>query len=413
MQIYIRRDNEEFGPYSREAALEYLKQGIFKTLDDACYAGMTEWKTVGELLGIAVVAKPGRGGAPRNATQITEFNPSWVESAVHREPRKPRKKGAFMLVLNLALVLIVVAAAYARWSTGSHLGRYYLAIVSDEIAKLANEAQDKIAAPAAAPASAPTPAPAPAAPAIAKVPAAASSSTPELAAAATPAPVAAAIPAPATASSPAPAASAMPAPVAALPSAPDAASSPALTAASPAASTPALAVASTPAPAAASPPDASSTPALAVAPVATSAPAVAATPAPPVVSAPAPPKPFDPADLAGIPSAWPKTLRLKQAVVFPVVINSQVAGSVTVPPGTPVTMTGIQGDQLTLQYQGQTQTLPWKETDIAEQVAKAASVAPPAPSVPAAPATAPATAWPPASAPGATASAAAGTPLGN
>jgi hypothetical protein len=135
-----------------------------------------------------------------------------------------------------------------------------------------------------------------------------------------------------------------------------------------------------------------------------------------VVSAPAPPKPFDPADLAGIPSAWPRTLRLKQAAVFPVVIDSQVAGSVTVPPGTVVNLTGIQGDQLTLQYQGQTQTLPWKETDIAERVAKASSVAPSAPSVPAAqaaPAAAPTTAWPPASAPGATASAASGTPLGN
>lgn len=107
---------------------------------------------------------------------------------------------------------------------------------------------------------------------------------------------------------------------------------------------------------------------------------------------------------------------MKQAAVFPVVIDSQVAGSVTVPPGTVVNLTGIQGDQLTLQYQGQTQTLPWKETDIAERVAKASSVAPSAPSVPAAqaaPAAAPTTAWPPASAPGATASAASGTPLGN
>jgi len=84
-------------------------------------------------------------------------------------------------------------------------------------------------------------------------------------------------------------------------------------------------------------------------------------------------KPFDPADLASNPAAWPKTLILKQAVVFPAVYNSQVVGSVTALPGTVVKLVNIQGNQLTVDYQGGTQTLFWQLTDIAQEAAKAAA----------------------------------------
>jgi hypothetical protein len=368
MQIYIRRGNEEFGPYSREAALEYLRQGIFKALDDACYAGMTEWKPVGELLGISD-SKPGRGPARRTATQITEFNPSWTRTSVHRQPRGSGRHSPFMIFLNGALILIVATVAFIRWGNGSHVARHYLAAISGEFAKLANGSTDNNGAPT----------PATAAPVTAKPPLAAEAPSPTAAAASTPAPeatptlVAASTPAlaaePAAASTPALEAAATPAATAAMTPAPEAASAPALAAATPAP------------PVSASTPEAAASPAPALAASPAPALAAASTPASPAAaSAPAQPKPFDPADLAGNPSAWPKTLKLKQAAVFPVLINSQVVGSVTVPPGTLVTLVSMQGDQLTLQYQGETQTLSWQQTDIEEQVAKTAIPAPATPS---------------------------------
>lgn len=112
-------------------------------------------------------------------------------------------------------------------------------------------------------------------------------------------------------------------------------------------------------------------------PVATQAPAVL----PAAASTPAPPKPFAIADLAANPGAWPKSLRLKQSVTFPAVYNSQVVGSAAVPAGTAVNLQNIQGDQLVLEYQGGTQKVPWKLTDLEETVGSApvAPAATPAP----------------------------------
>lgn len=132
--------------------------------------------------------------------------------------------------------------------------------------------------------------------------------------------------------------------------------------------TPAKPVASLPLKAptpAAQPPSASSTPAPAVV-AATPEPVVAATPAP----APAAPKPFDPADLAASPNAWPKKVRLKQAVIFSALYNGQVVGSVQADAGTPVDLVSIAGDQVTVSFNGSPQTLQWKLTDLEEEAVK-------------------------------------------
>jgi hypothetical protein len=382
MEIYIMRDNHEFGPYSREAALEYVKQGIFETLDQACYAGMTEWKTVGELLGINGDSKPGRGPVLGSANKITEFNPTWVHTNGPRR-RKPGSgvKTAFMILLNGILILIVATAAYVRWGGGSRMVRRCLYAMSVELAKLANAGlEDKS-----------TPAPATAGPEVAKAPpaAAAPEVAPGTAGAASP------VPALAAASSPAAAAASTSTLAPAAASSPVAASSPAAVAAS----TPVLAAASAPAGAAESTPASAvtSAPALAVASAPAStpnsaaspvpAPAAASTPAQAPAAAPTPaqPQPFDITVLAGNPSAWPKKVKLKQAVIFPALYNSQVVGSVTAPAGTSVNLVNIQGDQLILDYNGGTQTLSWKQTDIEEEAAKAGGlVAPPTAEAPAA-----------------------------
>jgi len=114
MQIYIHRDNEDFGPYSQEAVVEYLKQGVFKETDYACYAGMSKWKTLKELLGNST-SSPGRGprgaksGGMRGSTQI----PAGKGSGKGGE-----KKRTGMIVLNLFLVALVIIAAYIRFGSG-------------------------------------------------------------------------------------------------------------------------------------------------------------------------------------------------------------------------------------------------------------------------------------------------------
>jgi len=270
MQIYIRRNNEDFGPYSREAALEYVKQGIFQACDYACYAGMSEWKTVSELLGIASVSGPAK--APPTAASNRTRTPSPTSNTRHPALLRSmsgqvvvKKKGG-MIALNAVLVFLVVAGIYIRMGGGGEKGQRMLAAISGLFSRPSEE----------------------------------------------------------------------------------------------------------PAPAFVAPAPVISAPVIEKAPAATVAPAAA----PVAASTPAPPKPFDPADLAANPGAWPKTLKLKAATDFPAAFNGQIVGSVSVPAGTEVKLVNIQGDQLIVDYQGGTQKLSWKLTDIEEEAAKAGPVAP-------------------------------------
>jgi hypothetical protein len=303
MQIYIHRNKENFGPYSREVLLEYIKRGIFEGKDSASYAGTSDRRTVSELLGLAGDSGKGRKTAPIAATR-----------RMRKAAPAPAKRN-FMIGLNLALVALVAAGLYLRLNGGGDAGRRIHAAVQALATSPAPVTAPAVSAPAV---TAPMEAPAPV-PVLAKT---------------APAPV-----------------------IAPAPSVP----------AQPATAAPAIANA------------AASTPSAAPAPVIanTAPPTPSAAPAP-AVTAPAPEKPFDPADLAGNPTAWPRIVHLKEPVSFPAVLNAQVVGSVTVPAGSEAQLVDIQGDQLTLNYQGGTQKLSWKLTDIAEQAARIAQAVPPA-----------------------------------
>jgi hypothetical protein len=80
--------------------------------------------------------------------------------------------------------------------------------------------------------------------------------------------------------------------------------------------------------------------------------------------------------LAGIPATWPKTLKLKQPVNFPAVFNGQIVGNVVVPAGAEVKLVDVEGEVLTVDYQGGTQKMSWKLTDLGDEAAKSAPVAP-------------------------------------
>ena len=52
MNIYVSRDGQTFGPYTREQANQFIGTGQLLATDFALYEGESEWKSLGVLLGI-------------------------------------------------------------------------------------------------------------------------------------------------------------------------------------------------------------------------------------------------------------------------------------------------------------------------------------------------------------------------
>lgn len=127
---------------------------------------------------------------------------------------------------------------------------------------------------------------------------------------------------------------------------------------------------------------ASATPAksaeLAVAPVAAAPIAAASTPAASVPTTNAATAPnlapgasgstVDLTALSANPREWPKNVALKEPVEFPIVFNGRMAGSVRLPAGTTVSLLALRTNQMQVQYQGSTKTIPAKSTDLVERV---------------------------------------------
>jgi hypothetical protein len=59
---------------------------------------------------------------------------------------------------------------------------------------------------------------------------------------------------------------------------------------------------------------------------------------------------------------------LTTRVSFPVVLNGRVAGSVTMPGGTPVKFAGVMGSKVRIEYQGGVQTVSPKATDLEQRL---------------------------------------------
>ena len=54
MNVYIYRDDEQFGPYSLAEVQAYLDAGNFAPIDSAWYEGGTEWTTISNIPGIVI-----------------------------------------------------------------------------------------------------------------------------------------------------------------------------------------------------------------------------------------------------------------------------------------------------------------------------------------------------------------------
>lgn len=109
-------------------------------------------------------------------------------------------------------------------------------------------------------------------------------------------------------------------------------------------------------------------------PVAASA-APAATPVQKAVAAAAPvvyaaptPRPFSLAELSADRASWPRTVVLKKAAKFPIVMNGRNVGSAKVPAGTVVRLDAIHGDGLVVEFQGNAQTIRADQTNLKSQI---------------------------------------------
>ena len=140
MQIYIHRDDQDYGPYSPEMARDYVSQGVFTMADWAWHEGTTEWKQLAEMLETfqpLTMAPPPAPPAPARQFQTAG---TIRKSMISRDLGAPeKKKSGFMIALNLALVLMVIAAAYVRFGGGGGMAQHWLAELREEFAHLSGK----------------------------------------------------------------------------------------------------------------------------------------------------------------------------------------------------------------------------------------------------------------------------------
>lgn len=82
MNIYVSRDGETFGPYSDEQARQFLLSGQLLGSDYALYEGESEWKTLGDLLGVTqqtipldqLPQSPGQSSQPKQKKSSKKEN---------------------------------------------------------------------------------------------------------------------------------------------------------------------------------------------------------------------------------------------------------------------------------------------------------------------------------------------------
>jgi hypothetical protein len=136
MEIYVYRENEQFGPYPPEIILEYLRQGVFQESDLAWQVGQTDWKPVGEMLGLTPANRSKAKAMAFAGPQVLPSAPSQPSiisrTQTLRDHRRVtpvrRKRLGAMIAFNLVLVLIISAAAYVRFGPGGAVAARYLAL---------------------------------------------------------------------------------------------------------------------------------------------------------------------------------------------------------------------------------------------------------------------------------------------
>ena len=84
MNIYVSRDGQTFGPYTREQANQFIVAGQLLATDFALYEGESEWKSLGILLGVVE--------ANESATPITATIDNSSQNPVTRGSTQAERK---------------------------------------------------------------------------------------------------------------------------------------------------------------------------------------------------------------------------------------------------------------------------------------------------------------------------------
>lgn len=330
MEYLINREGKQYGPYTGEVTVAFLRDGSLSPSDMAWHDGLDEWKALGELLedspSKTESASPDDSEASANAVEVHSLtydavaedvdvasSPAPVSShppigsaPVMSRAAKPRRGGRrhstksatswVDMALNAAILLLLVGGGYYYFTAGA--GR-----------KSGEKIREKVSIALKS--------------AIAAAPAAVTqASTPSQGV-----PVQ------------------VPAPAEAAPSA------------APVVSTPGS-----------DQPVAASAPSAAAMGTETTTATVASPVLAPQPPAPAQPTPIDWETFRQTPALWPRMVSLTRPVDFPAVLNGEVVGSVKVPSGTSVKFNGMHGTELKLEYQGVLQDVPMGATDLEQRV---------------------------------------------
>ena len=69
MNLYVSRDGQTFGPYSKDQARQFLEAGQLLATDHALLEGSAEWSTLGQLLNQAVSVQDPQATSTQNPEQ--------------------------------------------------------------------------------------------------------------------------------------------------------------------------------------------------------------------------------------------------------------------------------------------------------------------------------------------------------
>ena len=117
MQIYISRNDEQFGPYSREEVTSYLEDGSLTSHDLAWHEEQADWKPLGEL--VAVPA------ATNKIIRIEEMPPAPVKDVPSASSRQGSARFRFA---KTAIVILLIGAAgsyYFAYGPGKVIGHQW------------------------------------------------------------------------------------------------------------------------------------------------------------------------------------------------------------------------------------------------------------------------------------------------
>jgi len=110
MEIFINREGEQHGPYTLDGAREYLLAGQLQAEDLAWHEGLSEWTTLGELLGVSTPA-----AAPSMPLAL-----DGPETTVGVAPKKSKTVLIIRIVLGLILVAVGVLVGLDHLARGKH-----------------------------------------------------------------------------------------------------------------------------------------------------------------------------------------------------------------------------------------------------------------------------------------------------